>query len=892
MSATHATIHRQDYTAPAIRIDHVELDVIIQAEHTIVQSTLDFAYDQSAGYFTLHGHQLTIESLAINGAELTADRYTYDGKLLTISDMPATGKLTSTVKIYPDQNTALNGFYRSGGMLTTQCEAEGFRCITFFNDRPDVLSTYQVRLEADRATYPVLLSNGNCIDKGESDNQRHFAVWQDPIPKPCYIFAMVAGDLAIDRDEFTTKSGRNVTLEIYTEPHNQDKTSFAMTSLKNAMRWDEERFDLEYDLDIFMIVAVDHFNMGAMENKGLNIFNTQCVLASPTTATDDEYRKIESIVGHEYFHNWTGNRITCRSWFELSLKEGLTVFRDQEFSTDMGAQDIQRIDDVAQLWAVQFAEDAGPFAHPVRPDAYQEIDNFYTPTVYDKGAEVVRLLHTRLGETGFQKGMQLYVERHDGQAVTCNDFVAAMADANNLDLSDYLIWYSQAGTPILSAKTAYDAEQQTLTITLSQRTEATPGQTEKSPLPMPVNFALFAPSGNPISFSLEGQTSQHGQLTLNSAEQSWTLSLDKNDDAEPVVSLLRGFSAPVQLDFDQTIDDRCHLLAHETDAFSRWAAAQSIFTDIILAQHATQYDEQQDGQRDEQENSTHKAALDKLIQALSTLLDSAQQTPELISKILDVPGYSVLINQLDHVDMDALTQARQNVIREIAKALNDRFADVYREMQPLDSGTYETAPQRALKNIALRYWGIGNADAHQVAVNQLHNPANMTDELAGLTTLISANSLNPSPSVAELLEAELSAFYERWSTDGQVVEKWLSLAAASLTTAHGIEGVKQLMQHPEFDLNNPNRVRNVVRGFVQNTPLFHRLDGAGYQVVADTIGKLDSNNPQMGAALCRAFSLWRKLDEQRQQHVERILRELRSQVSSPNVSEWLDRLLS
>jgi aminopeptidase N len=873
-SNTTPTIQRLDYQPASVSISRISMRFDIQNDFVDVHTQMQYQLADGETALLLNGEALEIKSLAIDNKPLIESEYHFEDNLLRIVSVPEKGSFHSVVRIYPDKNKALDGLYRSGGMLTTQCEAEGFRRITFYADRPDVLGLFDVRIEASLSEYPVLLSNGNCIDKGRLSDTRHYAHWQDPIPKPAYLFALVAGTLAVKEDKFVTMSGKSVQLAIYTEPHNKDKTDFAMTCLRNAMRWDETRFGLEYDLDIFMIVAVDHFNMGAMENKGLNIFNSQCVLANPETATDAEYRQIESIIGHEYFHNWTGNRVTCRSWFELSLKEGLTVFRDQEFSADMGANDIQRIEGVSQLWGTQFPEDSGPMAHPVRPAAYQEINNFYTPTVYEKGAEVVRLLHTRLSEQGFQKGMKLYFDRHDGQAVTCDDFVAAMADANQVDLSEYLKWYSQSGTPVLSISTAYTSNSETLTISLQQETPKTADQSEKRALPIPVNIALFANNGQRLDFELLGKRLTETQLMLSGESQTWTLQAVKE---RPVLSALRGFTAPVKVNFEQTISELCLLMAHETDAFSRWAASQKLFESAILSGH---------------ESAGQITLSPEFIAAVTTLLKTAEQTPELVAKLLDIPGYAVLINQLESVNIDHLVMARESVIQQLGRALSDEFSEVYQKMVALDDGSYQSAPARALKNTCLRYWAQQSSEAFSLAHSQATTATNMTDEMAGVVTMINSCALDSSAEKKVALKEVLAIFYQRWSEDSQVLDKWFSLCGLSLDVVDGLAGFEELYQHPDFTLQNPNRVRALVGSYSRNVSLFHQADGSGYRKLAEIILELDTLNPQIAAGLCRIFSIWGKLDSSRKTIIQEVLENMKKNSKSPNVLEWVDKLLN
>ncbi|MBB4212155.1 aminopeptidase N [Rhodothalassium salexigens DSM 2132] len=842
-------INLADYRPPAFQVDQVDLTVDLADRDTRVVARLTVRRARAgATDLTLDGDPaMRLDGVTIDGEPVAETRLTRVAEQLTIADVPERFVLETVTRIDPVDNTRLEGLYKSGGIFCTQCEAEGFRNITFFPDRPDVMARYRVRIEADASAYPVLLSNGNRVEAGTLDGGRHFAVWEDPFPKPSYLFALVAGDLGRLGDSFTTRLGRPVTLNIWAARADLDKCGHAMASLKRAMAWDEQVYGLEYDLDEYNIVAVGDFNMGAMENKSLNVFNTKYVLASPETATDDDYDHIEGVIAHEYFHNWTGNRVTCRDWFQLSLKEGLTVFRDQQFSADMGSAALKRIDDVRVLRSHQFSEDAGPMAHPVRPSSYIEINNFYTTTVYNKGAEVIRMMHTLLGAEGFRRGIDLYFERHDGQAVTCDDFAAAMADAGGVDLGQFKLWYTQAGTPEVHAEGSYDPGAGRYTLTLTQRVPDTPGQTGKAPMHIPVKMALLGPNGQRLDARLaqgEGRADAEGfLLDLREASQQFVF---EDVGVRPVASLLRDFSAPVRLTTDQSRDDKLFLLAHDDNAFARWEAGQDLAGDLILglvADHAA------------------GRALDvdpAFVQAIEQVIADAETDPALVAEIATLPSEVMLGQRMDEVDVDGLFAARQTVRETLGRALAARWQAVYdAASKRLAAGcdAADARQQRRVKNLALGYLGAAGAAGLRLAEAQYDAATTMTDRLAALRVL--ANADDPAR------ERVLADFYARYEDQPLVIDKWFSIQAVS-TRADTVERVAALMDHPAFTLANPNRVRSLVSAFSQlNQVRFHDASGQGYRLLADTVLKVDKLNPQIAARLVGPLGRWRRFDATR-----------------------------
>jgi len=828
------TIYLKDYMQPNFKVNHVSLCFELNPESTIVTSVVDYQRNQ-AGALELDGEGLKLESIKIDGKALASDEYNLHQKGLNIANTPDSFTLEIVTHINPEANTALEGLYRSSGNYCTQCEAQGFRRITYYQDRPDVMAVFSVKIIADKATNPVLLSNGNPVASGDLDDGKHWAEWVDPFAKPAYLFALVAGQLACVEDSFTTQSGRDITLHIFTEEHHIHQCDHAMASLKRAMVWDEQRFGLEYDLDLFMIVAVDDFNMGAMENKGLNIFNSRLVFASPETATDDDYIAIEAVIGHEYFHNWTGNRVTCRDWFQLSLKEGLTVFRDQEFTADMHSHAVKRIEDVRLLRTHQFAEDASPMAHPIRPASYMEINNFYTVTVYEKGAEVVRMYQTLLGREGFRKGMDLYFERHDGQAVSTEDFLAAMADANQQDLSQMQHWYEQAGTPKLCVSMDYDASAKTCTLHCQQSCPASAESAEKKPFIIPLALGLLLPDGSEQPLQLEGEAqAQSSQRTLliTKEEQSFTFThvADK-----PLPSLLRGFSAPVELVYNYSLSDDAFLMQYDSDSFNRWAAAQRLAMNVLLAM--VEHDKDIDHQ---------------IFTAFACLLNDEQLDPALKSEALLLPSESDISEACTQANPHKIHAAREQLKQQLALQLRGALEAAYQGAASATGLSDEAMQQRKLKNICLSYLlAIKDQSAIDLAYQQFKQADNMTDQYAALALL--ANCDCP-----ERMDA-LQSFEQRWSHESNVMDKWFSVQAAS-SLAGTLKHVKALMQHDKFDLTNPNKVRALIGGFAMRNPVgFHAQDGSGYAFIAEQVIALDKLNPQVASRMVRALISWKRL---------------------------------
>ncbi len=863
------TIYRSDYKKPAFAIERAELTFDIGADTTRVTAQLSMRRN-SAGPLVLHGVDLDLISVAVDGSLRAAESYQVSDLFLTIDDLPDAFELQTVVDIHPAKNTALEGLYTSGEFLLTQCEAEGFRKITYFLDRPDVMATFQVRLNASKERFPVLLSNGNLSDSGDLGEGRHFAVWNDPFPKPAYLFALVAGDLAHVEDHFTTSEGREVTLRIYVEEENLDKVDHAMVSLKKSMAWDESRFDLAYDLDIFNIVATNDFNMGAMENKSLNIFNSKYVLAKAETATDADFLAIEAVVGHEYFHNWTGNRVTCRDWFQLSLKEGLTVFRDQEFSSDMQSRAVKRIEDVRNLRSRQFSEDASPMAHPIRPDSFVEINNFYTMTVYEKGAEVVRMYHTLLGSKAFQKGMKLYFQRHDGQAVTCDDFRAAMADANEVNLDQFETWYLQAGTPVVTAAGSYDAAKKTYTLTLRQETPDTPGQSDKPPHHMPVQLGLLDSRGQDMPLTLaEGSLVGKGDvLQLREREQAFVFT---NIAEAPIPSLFRGLSAPVKVVSPYTMAELAFLMANDSDAFNRWDASQKLVEDVLMQLIAT----------------PEATIPDVFLDAVGSSLNDQDTDPGLIAEALKLPDENYLAGVMSDrglvADVEGIHNARQAVRSAIAK--RHKEALVARYEGSCEEGPYTLSPlaiaARSLKNTCMSYLCAGGDFSQAQA--QFDTASNMTDSVSALYALVH----NGAPGA----KSALQTFLERWKDDALVTDKWLAVQATD-TQPGALGRIDSLLAHPVFNLQNPNKVYSLINAFGRSNPLvFHAADGSGYKWMTDRVAELDSKNPQVASRLVRAFDPWKRYDDSRKNLIKAQLERLQSQSLSPDVGEIVGKAL-
>ncbi|MGA6096906.1 aminopeptidase N [Stutzerimonas marianensis] len=859
-------IHLKDYQVPDYLIDETHLTFELYEDRTLVYAQLVMRRNPEAGAglppLQLHGQDLELMSLSLNDRALGLGDYQVAEESLTLQPDTASFTLDSTVVIHPESNTALEGLYKSGKMFCTQCEAEGFRKITYYLDRPDVMSTFTTTVSADKQAYPILLSNGNPIASGEEEDGRHWATWEDPFKKPAYLFALVAGDLWCVEDSFTTMSGRDVALRIYVEPENIDKCQHAMDSLKRSMKWDEEAYGREYDLDIFMIVAVNDFNMGAMENKGLNIFNSSAVLARAETATDAAHQRVEAIVAHEYFHNWSGNRVTCRDWFQLSLKEGFTVFRDSQFSADMNSPTVKRVEDVSYLRTHQFAEDAGPMAHSVRPESFIEISNFYTLTVYEKGAEVVRMIQTLLGEEGFRKGSDLYFERHDGQAVTVDDFVKAMEDANGADLTQFKRWYSQAGTPRLAVSERYDAAAKTYSLTFRQSCPPTPGQSEKLPFVIPVSLGLLDGQGREIPLRLQDEDAAVGTtrvLAVEQAEQTFTF---VEVPEQPLPSLLRGFSAPVKLEFPYSRDQLMFLMQHDSDGFNRWEAGQQLSVQVLqemIGQHqrgeALQLDQ-------------------RLVTALRSLLEDERLDPAMVAEMLSLPSEAYLTEISEVADVDAIHAARDFARQGIATALFDLFWKRYQADREVSRQTPYVAEashfaRRALQNIALSYLMLsGKSEVVAACVEQFDQADNMTERLTALAVLVNSDF------ETERQQA-LDAFAEHFKDNPLVMDQWFSVQAGN-TQPGGLERVQHLMQHPAFTLKNPNKVRALIGAFAnQNLVNFHRADGAGYRFLADQVIVLNKLNPQIASRLLAPLTRWRKYDAARQglmkAELERIL---------------------
>ena len=858
----------KDYQTPAYRILETDLHFDIAEPQTVVKSRLTVEPQRVGELLVLDGSAKLL-SIKINGAE--AD-YVLEGETLTIAGVPSE-RFTVEVEteILPAENKSLMGLYASGGNLFTQCEPEGFRKITFYIDRPDVMSKFTTTIVADKKHYPVLLSNGNKIDGCEFSDGRHWVKWEDPFAKPSYLFALVAGDLAVTEDRFTTMSGRNVKIEFYTTEADKPKVGFAVESLKNAMKWDETRFGLEYDLDIFMVVAVGDFNMGAMENKGLNIFNTKFVLADSRTATDTDFEGIESVVGHEYFHNWTGNRVTCRDWFQLSLKEGLTVFRDQEFSGDRASRAVRRIENIRLLRQHQFPEDAGPTAHPVRPASYEEMNNFYTMTVYEKGAEVVRMYHTLLGEEGFQKGMKLYFQRHDGQAVTCDDFRAAMADANGINLDQFALWYSQAGTPVLEAE-GY-LKNNIFELTIKQTVPPTPDMADKQPMMIPVKVGLLNRNGEAAAFDYQGKRATEAVLLLTEAEQTFPL----EGVTEAVVpSLLRGFSAPVHLNYPYSDDDLLLLLAHDSDAFTRWEAAQTLYRRAVAANLAAI--------SDGVELPKHEkllAAVEKVIS--DDLLDNAFK-----ALLLGVPSEAELWDGAENIDPLRYHQAREALLDTLAVHFLPKWHELNRQAAKQENQSYEYSPEaagwRTLRNVCRAF--VLRADpAHIETVAEKYGEMaqNMTHEW-GILSAVNGNE-------SDTRNRLLAQFADKFSDDALVMDKYFSLIGSS-RRSDTLQQIQTALQHPKFSLENPNKARSLIGSFSRNVPHFHAENGSGYRFIADKVIEIDRFNPQVAARLVQAFNLCNKLEPHRKNLVKQELQRIRAQEGlSKDVGEIVGKIL-
>lgn len=874
---TPSTIYLKDYQPPAFQVQTLELHLDLRPQQTRVKSTLVLQRNSAAAAnapLRLDGKQMKLLRVAVDRFELRRSEYELDDESLTLSNLPDNCRVEIETEVNPQGNTALEGLYLSNGMFCTQCEAHGFRKITYYPDRPDVLSRFTTTLVADKAAYPVLLGNGNLDASGDESDGRHWARWVDPHPKPAYLFAMVAGDLTRVADSFTTMNGRPVALEIFVEHENRDKCGHAMASLQKSMAWDEQTYGREYDLDIYMIVAVSHFNMGAMENKGLNVFNSRYVLASPETATDMDFEGIESVIAHEYFHNWSGNRVTCRDWFQLSLKEGFTVFRDQQFSADMGSATVKRIDDVRVIRSNQFVEDSGPMAHPVQPDSYIEINNFYTVTVYNKGAEVVRMLHTLLGNSKFRQATDLYFARHDGQAATVEDFVRCMEEVSDRDLAQFRRWYKQAGTPVLDVVTDYDADADIYNLLIKQSCPATPGQAKKQPFHIPFTLGLIGENGQALPLQLVGEEQPAGServLELTEPVHSFKF---KNLGGRPVPSLLRRFSAPVKLDADFSDADLTFLLGNDVDLFNRWEASQQLAQNVIQRQL----------NRPEETVTADPAVID----AYRSVLANRELDPALVAQIFQLPGEATLAELQPVIDPERIYQARNSLRLVLATQLRDPLLARYRELDSTEP--YEFEPDqnaaRALRNATLAYLmaqAVAEDDREVIdlCVAQSRDADNMTDSLAALAALVQA----------ELPERDqaLADFYQRWSADPLVIDKWFSLQA-QCSLPGNLQRVEALLEHADFTLTNPNRVRALIGAFISgNLRQFHAVNGAGYEFLANQVLALDSLNPQVAARMVNPLGRWQRYEPTRRELMQVQLQRI---VDHPGLSKDVFEIVS
>ncbi len=872
-----ATIYLHDYRSPAFLVENIELDFDMHESATLVSSKIQFYLNPDREGrlepLSLHGEALELLAVAIDGEPLVAGEYVMTDEGLEIPVVPNRFVLEVKTQIDPVHNTSLEGLYLSNGNFCTQCEAQGFRKITYYPDRPDVLARFRVRVEADQH-YPVLLSNGNLVEQGRLGNDRHFAVWDDPFRKPSYLFALVAGDLVCLEDHYQTGSGRDVLLQIYVEARNQNYCEHAMRSLQQAMRWDEEVYGLEYDLDRYMIVAVDDFNMGAMENKGLNVFNSKYVLAHPDTATDSDYLGVESVIGHEYFHNWTGNRVTCRDWFQLSLKEGLTVFRDQQFSADLNSAAVKRIDDVRVLRQFQFPEDAGPMAHPVRPSSYVEINNFYTATVYNKGAEVIRMMATLLGRERFIAGVRLYLERHDGQAATCDDFVAAMEEAGKTDLSTFKRWYRQSGTPKIHFEQDYDSHARTFRLRVSQSCPATPGQPEKEPFLIPLAVGLLDESGNDLPLRLEGEfASGDGARVLELQESSQEYCF-QDIPCRPVVSLLRGFSAPVQMTTVVDAEDLAFQLVHDSDPFNRWEAGQKLAVSELLRNYR------------ELAPGRDFSLSPVFMEAWRSALADRSTDRSFLTQLLTLPSEQYLADQLDEFDPHQIHGVRMAAYRALVGANEDLLKERYAEAADQGSGYRldpESVGRRALANFCLtQLLQLPSPEKIALGLVQYREARNMTGRLAAFTALINTD--------ADEREELLDDFYRQWQAHPLLVDKWFSLQALAPREQTFAE-VKRLLGHPKFNPANPNRVRSLLGAFAQNMLAFHQPDGSGYQLLRERILLLDQNNAQLSARLAGPFTRWQRLEPIRRQAMKKELEIMQKSRLSRDLYEIVSKSL-
>jgi len=871
-------IYLKDYRPPDFTIDTIFLHFDLHEAFTEVKSILKLKRNPLAktpnAPLKLNGENLHLKSIFLNGKALAETEYVIDDNSLTIAKAPDEFTLETVVEIKPQENTALSGLYKSRENFCTQCEAEGFRRITYYLDRPDVMARFTTTITADKIKYPILLSNGNLIEtRGLSDN-RHWVMWEDPAPKPSYLFALVAGDFDLLQDEFTTMSDRKVALHLYVEKGFADQGAYSLQSLKKAMQWDEEQFGREYELDIYMMVAVSDFNMGAMENKGLNIFNTRYILAKPETATDMDYVAIENVIGHEYFHNWTGNRITCRDWFQLTLKEGLTVFRDNNFTEDMTSEGVARLDNVSVVRNLQFPEDAGPTAHPIRPFSYMEINNFYTHTVYRKGSEVIRMIRTLIGKENFRKGMDIYFKRHDGQAVTTEDFVQALADGSNRDLTQFKRWYDQAGTPVLDISSAYDEKAQTYTLTVKQSCPPTPDQKDKAPFHLPLAVGLISSACKDMPTHLVGEkNSITGTRILEITKPEQTFEFVAVTE-KPVISLLRNFSAPVIVNYDYTDDELLWLLQCDSDPYSRYEAGQQYMKRLIA-------------RLIEDHKAGKSLKIDHhLVSVFKTILEKPHTDLQYLARLLQLPTFSFLLQQLKDTDIDLIYIARDFIKKSLARELKTIWQKYYAELQtPRYQTTQQDMGKRAMKNVALDYLtALEDPEFFQAAYRQFQQADNMTDRMGALMAL--------NDHATPLRENALNEFYQQWKSQPLVVNKWLTLQAISLLP-ETLMVVKRCMQNKAFDINNPNNVYALIVAFANNLLRFNAKSGEGYQFVADQVIKIDPMNPQIAARVLQPLLRWRQMDVGRQKLMRKELERIQQvEKLSNDVYELVNKSLS
>ena len=866
------TVYLHDYKVSPFLVDTTDLVFDLGDEQTIVTNTMavrrNSDSDDQTGAFELNSKgDIELLWVEVDGQRLQQSAYTLTNNLLQLHNLPLQSQVKTQVAIKPQANTSMMGLYRSRTMYCTQCEAEGFRRITYYPDRPDIMSVFTVQIIADKAAYPVLLSNGNAIARGDLDKGRHFVTWHDPFKKPSHLFALVAGTLEVVEDSFTTMSGRQIPLQIFVEEKDLDKCDHAMLSLKNAMRWDEQVYGREYDLDIFMIVAVDDFNMGAMENKGLNIFNTSAVLANPKTTTDAAFQRVEGIVAHEYFHNWSGNRVNLRDWFQLSLKEGFTVYRDAQFSADMNSATVKRIEDVNYLRTFQFTEDGGPMAHPVQPDAYMEINNFYTLTVYEKGAEIIGMYHTLLGQELYRQATDLYFDRHDGQAVTIEEFVKAMEDVSGRDLTQFRRWYKQAGTPTLSVHAEYDSQAKTYRLEFIQNCPATPGQKDKLPFVIPVKLGLLGKQGElPVNAAGDNET----VVELTEAKQQVVF---ENIEEEPIPSLLRGFSAPVKLDYNYSPDQLAFLMAHDTDGFNRWDACQTLsfmvlqqLTDDAIAQRPMTMDPQ-------------------LIEAFKSLIEDQQLDPAMVQLMLQLPSEAQLHQRATEIQAQAIYQARHFARQAIAQALQEQLLAVYNRhnIQQIYAPVAEQIGRRALKNAALSYLMLIDNIGPELAWQQFQSADNMTDQAAALSALVNC------PAAVEYAAEALQLFERQYQDEALVMNLWFQIQATN-SQSNGLPRVQSLMQHSAFNMTNPNKIRSLIGAFCSaNLVNFHNSDGSGYEFLQQQICALNSVNPQVAARLVTPLTRWKKFPQPNRQLMRDALEIIAQQ---PNLVKDIQEIIS